>query len=242
MDDPDCNCPCAHVCNFSIRPYEAILSFFSPIQNTLTNQIPSDETVAQMAWHYAFQLGVEPAQVVQKCLTLHFNLDANDDKLTNQICGRGVFLSRQLDAILFLGTGDDGWNEGFWIEFGAYGQIRSFSPNWPNLERYENQQTASPEQIMACIRAHKIIVLPNPDEKIYFERVKALANAKILTITKITPYYGEGVYGEQPEQTPPKWVTPFAELEAVADFGNSNATVRLFSPLLSLDAARMLAK
>jgi hypothetical protein len=34
----------------------------------------------------------------------------------------------------------------------------------------------------------------------------------------------------------------FAELEAVADFGNSNATVRLLSPILSSETSRLLAK
>jgi hypothetical protein len=33
-----------------------------------------------------------------------------------------------------------------------------------------------------------------------------------------------------------------AELEAVADFGNSNATVRLLSPIIASDASRLLGK
>ena len=84
-------------------------------------------------------------------------------------------------------------------------------------------------------------MLPNADEEKYFERVKALANAKKITITKITPYYGEGVFGEMPTNNEPsESVAPFAELEAIADFGNSNLTVRLFSPVLSTDAIRLL--
>lgn len=241
-DDPDCDCPCMRVCNFYISPALGVLSFASPGQNTLTKHLPSDQAIMKWAWNDAALLGIDPAQVAQKCFTSHFNLDTNDDKLTNQICGRRIFLSRQLDGILFMGTGDDGWNEGFWIEFGSYAQINSFSLNWPDLERDESHPTANPEQIVACIRARKIIVLPKADEKTYFERVKALANAKKLTITKITPYYGEGVYGETPDNEPPKWVTPFAELEAIADFGNSNANVRIFSPILSSDVIRVLRK
>jgi hypothetical protein len=118
--------------------------------------------------------------------------------------------------------------------------IRSFTLTWPNLERYESQPTASPQQIIACIRARKVIVVPDGEER-YFERVKALANAKKFTITKITPHYGEGVFGEVPtNDVPSKFIAPIAELEAVADFGNSTLTVRLLSPALSSDAIRML--
>jgi hypothetical protein len=39
---------------------------------------------------------------------------------------------------------------------------------------------------------------------------------------------------------PPEFVTPLAELEAVADFGNSNATVKLLSPILSSETSRLL--
>ena len=40
---------------------------------------------------------------------------------------------------------------------------------------------------------------------------------------------------------PCKFATPFAELEAVADFGNSNTTVRLMSPILSSEVSRLLS-
>jgi hypothetical protein len=33
-----------------------------------------------------------------------------------------------------------------------------------------------------------------------------------------------------------------AELEAVADFGNSNTTVRLLSPIISSEVSRLLGK
>jgi hypothetical protein len=70
-----------------------------------------------------------------------------------------------------------------------------------------------------------------------------LANAQTFTITKITPYYSEGIFGEVPtNDMPPKFVTPLAELEAVADFGNSNTTVRLLSPILSSEVSRLLVK
>ena len=74
-------------------------------------------------------------------------------------------------------------------------------------------------------------------------RVKTLSTATKVTITKITPYYGEGVYGEAPEngETPLfQSVTPFAELEAVAVLENTNANVTLYSPLLITEVDRLL--
>jgi hypothetical protein len=243
LDDPDCNnCGCMRVCNFSIRPNDATLSFYSPDQNHLTQNIPSDATVDRLARDCALKLGVDLAQVVEKSPTSHLNTDTNDNKLTNQICGRGVFLCRRLDGINFFSANDDGdGSEGFVIEFGSYGLIRSFSLCWSEVARYKSQQTTSPQEIIHCIRAHKTIVMPNIDEEDYFARLKKLAGAKKLTITKITPCYGEGVFGEVPtNDVPCKFVTPFAELEAVADFGNSNATVRLLSPIIASEVSRLL--
>jgi hypothetical protein len=52
-------------------------------------------------------------------------------------------------------------------------------------------------------------VVPNAGEETYFQRVRTLANAKKVTITRITPYYGEGVYGKTPtNDEPPKFFLP----------------------------------
>ena len=162
----------------------------------------------------------------------------------NQTCGHSIFLCRQLDGINFFSANDDGdGSEGFVIEFGSYGLIRSFSLCWSEVERFKSEQTASIQEIIHCIRAHKTIVMPNVGEENYFAILKNLTAVKNLTITKITPCYGEGVFGEVPtNDVPCKFVTPFAELEAVADFGNSNTTVRLASPILSSEVSRLLAK
>ena len=85
------------------------------------------------------------------------------------------------------------------------------------------------------------MVPPDNDETNYFGRIKDLGEAKKFTITKITPYYGEGVFGKTPtNDEPPKAIAPFAELEAVADFGSSTATVRLLSPIISSEMTRLL--
>jgi hypothetical protein len=245
-EDKGPNYPSGIPCIFSIRPGYATLSYSeSNYDRGSAGQLPSDDTVLTLAWKYALQLGLDPKQLKMKNRTSHvcgFD-ESGRENTRHQICGRGVSLSRQIDGILFMGTGDDGWNEGFWIEFGSHDKIRAFSLNWPTLERAERRQIATPGQIIACIRAHKIFVLPNADEETYSERIKALSKANKLTITKITPFYGEGIYGETPkDDEPPKWVVPVAELEAVADFGNTNAVLRMLSPILSSDATRLLAK
>lgn len=242
LDEKPANYPGPIFDIFRISPGRGNVNYTMPNPVRGSNKdIPSDETIVAQAWKYAFQLGLDPKQLVQKPLTSQScDFDENGREATNHICGRGVYLSRLLDGIAFWGNGDDSPNEGFWIEFGSHGMVRCFSLTWPNLERYESQPAASSQQIISCIRAHKIIVIPDGDEK-YFERVKALANAKKFTITGITPYYGEGVFGEVPtNDVPPKYFPPIAELAAVADFGNSNMTVRLLSPVLSSDVIRLL--
>ena len=226
---------------FSISPKTATISYWMPHADTNLLGIPADEILVRRAWAYARQFEVDSTQVAFKEITSHFNQDENYNDLTNQLCGRGVFLSRQLDGIFFTDIGDNGANGGFWIEFGSHEQIRAFSLVWPDLKRDKFQQTANPQQIIACIEAHKIIVLPNVGEEKYFERVKSLANAKTFTITKITPNYTEGVMGEVPaNDAPSEFITTFAELEAVANFGNSNATVRFVSPIVSSEVNRLL--
>jgi len=237
-------CPCGNVCNFFINPNGATMNFESPdYKNGSPKGIPDDQTIVKRAWGYAPQLGVDPTHLSQTALFTHFyNADQTANGTTNFVCGRGVFLARQLDGVNFFSPDNIGDGaEGFSIEFGSYGQIRFFSFLWSNVERYEKLQTASPQEIIHCIEAHKTIVLPNVDEEDYFARLKKLASAKKLTIIKITPYYGEGMFGEVPtNDVPCKFATPFAELEAVADFGNSNATVRILSPILSSEVIRLL--
>ena len=227
---------------FGIRPGDANMYYSLPNYSMGSgDQLPNDETISTRAWKYASQLGLDPAQLVQERIYTH-SCDADQNgQATNQICGRGVFLTRQLDGIAFFSADNEGTGaEGLSIEFGSHGQIRFFSFRWSTVKRYESQQTASTQEIIHCIRAHKTFVLPKPYEEDYFARLKRLAEAKKLTITKITPYYGEGVFGEVPTNDAPcKFATPFVELEAVADFGNSDASVRILSPILLSEAIRL---
>ena len=218
---------------FSIEPASTTISFSSPNQSLMTNNVPDTETVTKRAFECAARFGLDRAHLIPKPVYSSSNASGCDQTLTNGICGRGIFLSRKLNNVGFFGDADNA-SDGFAIEFGSRGQIRSFSLVWPNLKTNRLETVASPQQIIAGIRAHKIIVLPNPGEDTYFQRLKTLANTKTFTITKITPCYGEGVFGEVPtNDVPSGFISPFAELEAVADFENSKVDVRFVSPIIS---------
>ena len=183
--------------------------------------IATNQAAVDRAWNCLAQLGLDRSQFVK----------------TNDVSsgGYGVFIPRQIDGIQVYGG-----LEGFQIQFNKQ-KVLQFCLLLPNLERDQESKVASPQQIIACIRAFKTPSPPNGDEPNYFGRIKGLAKAKKITITKITPYYGEGIYGEAPTNGElPTIVTPIAELEAVANLGNSNATVRLLSPILSTEAIRLL--
>jgi hypothetical protein len=79
---------------------------------------------------------------------------------------------------------------------------------------------------------HKIIVLPDANEEDYFARLKKLASARRVVVTKITPFCFEGVFGKVPTYyAPAKLITPVAELDATADFGNSNTVIHMLTPI-----------
>jgi hypothetical protein len=231
---------------FNIRPADACLSYYRPnCTAILAEEVPSDEAIARRARQYARQLELDPTKLVEQGLYTHLcYTDESRKDATNGICARGVFLSRQLDGITFFSANNEGDGaEGFSIAFGSHEEIRSFSMRWSDVERYKNLSIASQQQINDCIQAHKTIVLPNLVEDDYFARLRTLAKAKKLTITKVTPYYNEGILGEIPTNDAPcEFVIPFAELQCLADFGDSNVTVRLIAPILSSEASRLLKK
>jgi hypothetical protein len=226
---------------FGIEPAKTQIFFSSTNQNFSTENLPDDKTVKKLAFNYASLLGLGKANLIPQNIFCSSNAIENGVKSTNGCYSKGVFLSRELDGVTFYSNGGVDEADGFSIEFGSHGQVRAFSLVWPNFERNQNGKTASPQEIINCLRERRIIVIPNPDEETYFERLKYLSQAKTFTITKMTPRYGEGVFGEVPtNDIPPRSIIPFAEIEAVANVGNSNATVKLISPILSSEVARLI--
>jgi hypothetical protein len=210
-------------------PYLAIEPDWGQISYTLGNRAPESEKVSndqaavERAWDCLGKLGIDRAEFVKTSATAPGT--------------SGVFFPRQIDGLQFY---DD--TQGFLFQQLGNGTIRGFGLSWPKLEREKQSQIASPAQIISCIRAFKTpLSPPQNDEFNYFERIKTLSKAKKLTITSITPFYADGRFGEQSkEQETPKFVSPIAQLEAVADFGETNLTIRLLAPLLSSDVNRLL--
>ncbi len=226
-------------CIFSITPFDATMNYWVPNYGEPSGKdFPDDETIVACARKYASQLGLDPAQMVQKDIYARMcNAGQKGPAMSRDVCGRGVFLSRQLDGVTFFSDNNTGeGTEGFAVEFGGHGQIRSFSLIWPDLARYESHKTASPEQILAFIRTHNIMVIPDANEERFLEKVRALPNAKKIVITKITPRYSEEVYWEERKSNQPsKFINPVAELEAVAKLENTNLNFRFLAPLLEVD-------
>ena len=181
-----------------------------------------DEAAVKRAWRCAAQLGVDLGQLVQT--------NAGGPGTG------GVFLPRQLDGIPFFDE-----TEGFQIMFGKDGEIRGFALMWPRLERDEIEGTASPQETIRCIRGYKTVLVPADQGANYFAQIKEVARARKLTITRTTPYYGEGMLGEEPRgDEPSKHVRPIAILEATADFGTNATLVRIYAPILASDVRRLL--
>jgi hypothetical protein len=181
-----------------------------------------DEAAVKRAWRCAAQLGVDLQQLVQT--------NAGGPG------AGGVFLPRQLDGIPFFDE-----TEGFQIMIGREGKVRMFALMWPKLERDESEATATPQEIIKCIRGYQTVLVPPDDGANYLAQVKEVAQARKLTITEAAPYYGEGMLGEEPRgDEPSKHVRPIVILGASADLGTSTRFVRIYAPILSSDVRRLL--
>jgi hypothetical protein len=226
---------------FLLEPETGTISFSSTNQNKLTNDMPSEAMVIKRAFECATRLGLVEAQLLPKAFCESSNAPGSGcGSSINGLFGRGIFLSRILDGFSFYGDANNG-SDGLFIDFGSGGKIRSFSLVWPRLERLKQSACISPEQILRCLREQRIIVVPGQAEENYFGRVQELGRAQKFTITKISPVYREGVFGEIPtSNTPTQFVMPFAEAEAVADFGKSRTTVCFVCPIVQTDFDRLV--
>jgi hypothetical protein len=135
---------------FGIRPSYANLYYEMPgyTSGKAANDIPSDRTIAALAWEYARKIGLDTNELSLKNFYTHFrNADEDHPTETNVILGRGVFLSRQLDGIKFFSGDEQGDGaEGFIIEFGNGGKIRTFSLCWSEVKRSERELTVGPSE------------------------------------------------------------------------------------------------
>ena len=114
--------------------------------------------------------------------TNYCDYDEKGSRVMNNACGHGITLSRLIDGIDFFGND---LVEDFYLELGSNGKIRNFCLTWSELAPLQSAPIATSEQITACVRAFKTALIPGNDEPNYFARLKSLAKAKKLTITKI---------------------------------------------------------
>jgi hypothetical protein len=210
-------------------PYFALFPQMGQMSYDLGDRAPGspmdsarDQAAVNRAWEYASRLGADLTQLVRT--------NAAEPGVG------GVFLPRQLDGIPFF----DG-TEGFHVMLCKDTKIRSFCLMWPNLERDQIEATATPQEIIRCIEGNRAVLVPGDAEGNYFTQVKQVEQARRLTITRITPYYGEGMLGEEPrENEPPKYVGPVAVLGANTEFGTNVTSVRIYAPILASDVRRLL--
>lgn len=224
---------------FGVQPDDASLFYEMPgyakASDDPAKDIPTDRVIAARAWKYARQLGLDTKKMALKNFYTHFcNADQNQDEEAHGVCGRGVFLSRELDGIPFFSADEQGDGaEGFSVEFGGFGKTCSFSLCWSDVQRCESLPTDDPRKIIHNIQMHKILVLPDANETDYFTRLKKLASATKVVVTRITPYYFKGVFGQVPTSgAPAKLITPMAQLEAIADCGDGNIIIRMVTPII----------
>ncbi len=230
---------------FEILPNDASLGFSAPSPDHAAIDIPNDTILVAEAFKLAGEFGLNSTNLVLKnFFTDLCNTNLHEHLPPGGVVGRGVFLSRQLDGITFFSPDDEGGGaEGFFLELGSKGKIQAFSLHYSNIKPYRNVSVASPDQIIQCIRAKKIIVLPDPNDEWYFKKIEKLATARKFAIIRITAYYVDDIFGETPTyDAPSQLISPVAELDAVADFGNSNMPVHIYSPITSSDVSRLLAK
>lgn len=193
--------------------------------------IPSDEVLAKRAWDYAFQLGVDREQVTQESVE---NRDVQYQKIlgveTNQVFWRIVNLSRRIDGFGFFEN-----VEGFSAHFGNNGQLKQCSLSWPNLEPFQIQQMPNGEEIVNWIRAGRSMPEPEVLEDQDHNRLHALRNSKKLTITKITPLYGEGFFGEMPKSNDVRsdFVSLMMVLEVAIEPQTTGRALHLLCPMLA---------
>jgi hypothetical protein len=201
------------------------------VRSVITNptNVPSAAEVTQLAWQYARLLGLNSAELFERPQS-RCARTCEYGPFTNLVGARSTFLTRKVGGIELREYGLD-------AEFGAHKQVRRFTVLWPTLKFAQTVPTATPQQIIQCIRARKTpLALVDPEGRLDRSTLLALEKTHTLTITNLIPTYAEGRYGKGPSNGPDQVFTPYAELEATAHLGRANLQIRLYAPILAQDA------
>jgi hypothetical protein len=221
---------------FEVKPDDAFIMYdMEDYGRDPQKKIPDDAIVAAAAWNGARQLGLDPANLARNDFFTHYFIADDETGNGADLSGRGVFLSRRLDGLAFFtdGIGDGG--DGFYMELGDSGAIECFMLRWSDFKPYQTQAVAGARDIVRCVQARKILVIPDANEPVeqYYGRLRALSGARKLTVTRVTPYYYEEKLGQLPEEgaDTSRFINPVAVLDAVADVGTNSMTIHLLSPI-----------
>jgi len=188
--------------------------------------VPTFEQAEKLAMDYFRRLGADTNQVLSKPISRTESTTRSLDKKTGRegqptVKGRGIMLYRQIHGIEISGS----W---FHIEFVTDAKIPTLEMHWRNFEDARSYPVANANQLMQWVKAG-MAVNPSP-VPIPIEEIN---RAQKLTITKVTPYY----LGD-PHNQPQEFVYPFAEIEMVAENGNSKTTFRLHCPIIETKSAK----
>jgi hypothetical protein len=183
--------------------------------------VPSKVEVEKLALDVLFQMGIDRSLLCYKrngYETIAGKLSRDGQKLTTNVVSRGISYDRQIDGVRSGGIG-------FYIDFESHAKITRFWLEWRNLLPYAAHPTLTTNQIIDEIKAGHAIGT-------FSEDLSGLDQVKKLTVVKMTPYYFDDELYK-----PFDFTYPYAELELVADFGNTNTTtLYLQCPILSTNA------
>jgi len=142
--------------------------------------------------------------------------------IDDEVMTRGIFFSRRIDGVNFLGIGVRGGCE---VEFANKAKISEINLIWRNYKRYEQYKVASPEAIEHFILSNKSILT----KKNFVNSIEV----KSLIITGIEPaYIGANEFEKQ------DYLYPFAKVEATAKMGTNDVGISLYCPILTTNRVK----
>jgi hypothetical protein len=203
--------------------YASERDYSAPVEDA-----PTADQAEKLARDVLFQLGVDRSLVCNPKpgydeTSIRYKYDKEAHKMilpgTTNTVVRGIAFQRRIDGVLESGS----WC--FMIHFRSHGEIEDFSLYWRNILPQKSYPTVSPAQIVGMIKNGQTQLPPQ------FDDVNGVADAKTLTVTKLTPRYYTGTGKESLDA-----LRPYANLEVSANFGTNISTFFLTCPILSTNA------
>jgi hypothetical protein len=196
----------------------------SPINQVIA--VPDAAEVSRRAWDAAARFQLPRNQLLENSSDQKSEV-AQSGPLVGQICTRDTFLTRRLHNI-------DMRNFGLAFRLGNRGQIRYFSLRWPQLRMAMNFPVAPPSEMAANFRERIIPASTLSETNLPVIPDALLARTRSLVVTNMTPFYAEAACAAIPNPTRrERYISPFAELQATADLGGTNASLTFYTELVT---------